>query len=78
MVTRLGRSLHQLADAVIEGNHTLAEAAKRVPNGVICLISALAFHGVTDQMPRRVWMAIGPKDWKPQIAYPPAHCAVRG
>lgn len=70
-VTRLGRGLYQLADAAPDGNHSLAEAAKRVPKGVICLVSALAFHGITDQMPRRVWIAIGPKDWKPQIDYPP-------
>ena len=61
-VTRLGRGLYQLADAAQEGNHSLAEAAKRVPKGVICLVSALAFHGITDQMPRRVWIAIGPKN----------------
>ena len=71
VVTKLGRGLYQLADASPEGNHSLAEAAKRVPKGVICLVSALAFHGITDQMPRRVWIAIGPKDWKPQIEYPP-------
>src|SRR5487761_1614929 len=71
IVTRLGRGLYQLADAPLEGNHSLAETAKRVPKGVICLVSALAFHGLTDQMPRRVWIAIGPKDWKPQIDYPP-------
>jgi predicted transcriptional regulator of viral defense system len=70
-VTKLGRGLYQLADAAPEGNHTLAEAAKRVPKGVVCLVSALAFHGITDQMPWRVWIAIGPKDWKPQIDYPP-------
>jgi predicted transcriptional regulator of viral defense system len=70
-VTKLGRGLYQLADVAPEGNHSLAEAAKRVPKGVICLVSALAFHGITDQMPRRVWIAIGPKDWKPQIDYPP-------
>jgi predicted transcriptional regulator of viral defense system len=71
IVTKLGRGLYQLADAAPEGNHTLAEVAKRVPKGVICLVSALAFHGITDQMPRRVWIAIGSKDWKPQIDYPP-------
>lgn len=71
IVTKLGRGLYQLADAAPEGNHTFAEAAKRVPKGVICLVSALAFHGITDQMPRRVWIAIGSKDWKPQIDYPP-------
>jgi predicted transcriptional regulator of viral defense system len=71
IVTRLGRGLYQLTDAPLEGNHSLAEAAKRVPRGVICLVSALAFHGLTDQMPRRVWVAIGPKDWKPRIDSPP-------
>ena len=43
----------------------------RVPRGIVCLVSALAFHGLTDQMPRHVWMAIGMKDWKPVIDYPP-------
>ena len=71
VVIRLGRGLYQLASAAAESNHSLAEAAKRVPKGVICLVSALAYHGITDQMPRRVWIAIGPKDWKPQIDYPP-------
>ncbi len=70
-VTKLGRGLYQLAGVALDGNHSLAEAAKRVPKGVICLVSALALHGITDQMPRRVWIAIGPKDWKPQIDYPP-------
>jgi predicted transcriptional regulator of viral defense system len=64
-VMRLSRGLYQLADAEIDANHDLAEAAKRVPNGVICLTSALAFHELTDQMPRKVWMAIGHKDWTP-------------
>ena len=72
IVTRLGRGLYQLPDATApDSNHTLAEAAKRVPKGVICLVSALAFHGITDQMPRRIWIAIGPKAWKSQIDYPP-------
>lgn len=42
-----------------------------MPKGVVCLVSALAFHGITDRMPRRVWIAIGSKDWKPQVDYPP-------
>jgi predicted transcriptional regulator of viral defense system len=67
LVTKLGRGLYQLAGATPEGNQSLAEAAKRVPKGVICLFSALAFHGITDQTPHRVWIAIGPKAWKPQI-----------
>lgn len=64
-VMRLSRGLYQLVDADIDANHDLAETAKRVPKGVVCLISALAYHELTDQMPRKVWMAIGHKDWKP-------------
>ena len=70
-VVRLARGLYQLPDAEIDANHSLAEAAKRVPKGVICLVSALAFHGLTDQLPRAVWMAIGAKDWAPKEGSPP-------
>ncbi|MEQ8399379.1 MAG: hypothetical protein RIE24_22755 [Silicimonas sp.] len=70
-VVRLSRGLDQLADAPLDANHSLAEAAKRVPKGVVCLLSALAFHGLTDQLPRAVWMAIGTKDWAPTSGTPP-------
>ena len=64
-VVRLGRGLYQLPDAPLDVNHSLAEAAKRVPKGVVCLTSALAFHELTDQLPRSVWLAIGKNDWSP-------------
>jgi predicted transcriptional regulator of viral defense system len=64
-VIRLSRGVYQLPDADMDPNHSLAQAAKRVPKGVVCLVSALAFHGLTDQLPPMVWMAIGPKDWAP-------------
>ena len=72
-VVRLARGLYQLPDAPLDANHTLAEAAKRVPKGVVCLVSALAFHGLTDQLPRAVWMAIGTKDWALKGGSPPIH-----
>ncbi len=65
-VIRLARGLYQLPDAPLEASHSLAEAAKRLPRGVVCLVSALAFHGLTDQLPKKVWMAIGRKDWAPR------------
>lgn len=68
---RVGRGLYQLPDAEADTNMTLAEVAKRVPNGIICMMSALAFHGLTDQLPRKVWIAIGAKDWAPKLDYPP-------
>jgi predicted transcriptional regulator of viral defense system len=65
-VLRLARGLYQLPDAELAANHSLAEVAKRVPKAVLCLVSALAFHGLTDQLPRHVWLAIGRKDWAPK------------
>lgn len=70
-VIRVSRGLYQLPEAAIDASVTLAEASKRVPKGTICLISALAYHGLTDQMPRKVWIAIGAKDWQPTVEYPP-------
>ncbi|MCJ8508062.1 type IV toxin-antitoxin system AbiEi family antitoxin domain-containing protein [Rhizobium lemnae] len=70
-VLRLARGLYQLPDAPLDAHHSLAEAAKRLPKGVVCLVSALAFHELTDQMPRHVWMAIGHKDWAPKMEVTP-------
>lgn len=70
-VVRLARGLYQLPDATLDVHHSLAEAAKRVPKGVVCLVSALAFHGLTVQVPRRVWIGIGRKAWAPQGGQPP-------
>ncbi|RVO49981.1 type IV toxin-antitoxin system AbiEi family antitoxin domain-containing protein [Sinorhizobium meliloti] len=72
-VLRLARGLYQLSDAPLDANHSLAEAAKRVPKGVVCLVSALAFHGLTDQLPRQIWLAIGQKDWAPKSDGTPIH-----
>ena len=74
-VVRLARGLYQLPDASLDAQQTLAEAARMIPKGVICLVSALAFHGLTDHMPPKVWIAIGRKDWRPRITYPPIHIA---
>ena len=69
-ILRLGRGLYSLPDSTPDTHETLIEVAKRAPKVVICLTSALAFHGLTDQLPRRVWIAIGSKDWEPKITYP--------
>jgi predicted transcriptional regulator of viral defense system len=74
-IVRLARGLYQLPDAPLDVQQSLAEAARMVPNGVICLASALAFHGLTDQMPPKVWIAIGRKDWRPRVTYPPIRIA---
>lgn len=70
-LVRIGRGLYQDPDAEIDTDLTLAEIAKRIPRGVIAMVSALAWHGLTDQMPRRTWVAIGRSDWSPVPGYPP-------
>lgn len=70
-IDRIARGLYQSHGADIDIDQNLAEIAKRVPKGVIAMVSALAFHGLTDQMPRRIWVAIGTSDWAPAIDYPP-------
>ncbi len=70
-VIRPSRGLYELADAEFHLSHGLAEIAKRVPKGVICLISALQFHEITLQNSSSVWVAIGERDRKPNISYPP-------
>lgn len=70
-LTRVTRGLYQLADAEVTAPHDLAEVAKLVPKGVICLVSALQFHELTLQIPRRVWLAIGSRARKPKFGYPP-------
>ena len=70
-LVRISRGLYQRAGADIDSEQALAEASKLVPKGVIAMVSALAFHELTDQMPRKVWVAISTKDWAPAPAYPP-------
>ena len=69
-IERIGRGLYHLPGRSTDANHDLAVVAKAVPSGVICLVSALAFHELTDTIPARVWIAVGPKDRKPALAYP--------
>jgi predicted transcriptional regulator of viral defense system len=70
-LTRISRGLYQRAGSEVDSSQALAEAAKRVPKGIIAMVSALAFHGLTDQMPRKIWVAISAKDWAPTPSYPP-------
>jgi predicted transcriptional regulator of viral defense system len=70
LIERVGRGLYAWPDADLGENQTLAEAARQVPKGVICLLSALRFHGLTTQAPHEVWMALSPKAWLPRVEHP--------
>jgi predicted transcriptional regulator of viral defense system len=71
LLTRTGRGLYVATDASPTENRTLAEACKRVPHGVVCLLSALRFHQLTTQLPFEVWLAIDRRARRPEAAQPP-------
>ncbi|MEI2725665.1 MAG: type IV toxin-antitoxin system AbiEi family antitoxin domain-containing protein [Verrucomicrobiota bacterium] len=68
---KTGRGLYVVAGATLTENHSLAEAAKLSPKGVICLLSALRFHGLTTENPAEVWIAI-PRGARPPKSGAPA------
>jgi predicted transcriptional regulator of viral defense system len=68
---RPSRGIYVLADAEVGESHSLAEACKRVPQGTVCLLSALQLHELTTQIPHEVWLAIDVKARSPKVDYPP-------
>lgn len=68
---RVGRGLYGLPERTVSSNGALAEIARRVPKGVVCLLSALRYHELTTQAPFEIWVAIENKAAKPKIDYPP-------
>ena len=57
-LVRLVRGLYRLAAAEEFSNPDLAVVAVKAPNAVVCLVSALAYHGITTQIPRAVQLAV--------------------
>src|ERR1700691_5231804 len=67
LLERAGRGLYRPPGAEITEHHTLAEVGKRIPHGIVCLISALRFHRLTSQSPHEVWLALDHKAWRPHL-----------
>jgi predicted transcriptional regulator of viral defense system len=68
---RVNRGLYGLTGREVSAHRSLAEVARKVPKGVVCLLSALRFHGITTQAPFEVWLAIENKSLAPKLDYPP-------
>lgn len=71
LVERQGRGIYVAAGHPYTEKHGLAQVAKRVPNAVMCLLTALRFHEITAQNPFEVWIALPEKARRPRLEYPP-------
>jgi predicted transcriptional regulator of viral defense system len=58
LLLKSGRGMYTFIDAELTEYHSLAAVSQRLPHGVICLLSALQFHGIGTQLPFEVWLAI--------------------
>jgi predicted transcriptional regulator of viral defense system len=70
-IVQLGRGLYRLAEAPETEQLDLITVAAKVPDGVICLISALSFHGITTEVPHEVYLAVRHGKEQPRLDYPP-------
>lgn len=66
-IERRGRGLYVPAGAAFSEHEMLALASARVPHAVVCLLSALRFHGLTMQNPAEIWLALDRKARAPSV-----------
>lgn len=70
LLTRTGRGLYVVAGMPQTAHLGLVQAAKAIPKGVICLLSALRFYEIGTQTPHEVWVAIDQRGAQPHLTYP--------
>lgn len=73
LLERLARGLYRLAELPPLSDPDLVTVARKIPHGVICLISALHFHDITGQIPHTVSVAIRRGTEPPRLQFPPTH-----
>jgi len=71
LLEKIAVGLYTLPEMLVTENSHLAEVAKRLPHAVVCLISALSYHGITTQIPHDIWLTIPRGSWRPDVEYPP-------
>lgn len=70
-IERVGRGRYRPAGAELTEHYGLALTAVAVPRGVVCLLSALVFHGIGTQSPSEVWVAVDRRARAPRVDWPP-------
>lgn len=67
-IQRVSRGIYRLHDAPLSELETIAAVSKRIPDAIVCLLTALHIHGIGTQAPRDVWIALDRKARKPQAS----------
>jgi predicted transcriptional regulator of viral defense system len=70
-IIKVKNGLYRLADTPVISNQSFVDIARAVPEGVICLLSALSYYELTTFNPSIISVAIHRKSWRPKIEYPP-------
>lgn len=68
---RIARGLYRSPEHAPTEHHSLAVVGAVVPQGIVCLLTALQFHGIGTQLPSEVWLAIDRRARRPALRYPP-------
>ncbi len=68
---RVARGLYRVSGLAVTEHHGLVLAARAAPRGVVCLLSALSFHGIGTEVPFQVWLAIDRGARAPLLRQPP-------
>ena len=71
LLQRVGRGLYAIPDRAVSEHGVLSEVARKHPQAIVCLLSALRLHELTTQSPFEVWLAIPNKARAPKMDYPP-------
>ena len=70
VLEQVDRGLYRLVEAPATELSSLAEVAKRVPHAIVCLLSALQVHALTNESPHAVWVLIDRRARMPKLTYP--------
>ncbi len=71
IIIKVKNGLYRLRDTPVISNQSFIDLARAVPEGVVCLLSALSYYELTTFNPSIISMAIRHKAWRPKIKYPP-------
>jgi predicted transcriptional regulator of viral defense system len=70
-IERVARGLYRLSDSPLPSYSDYAILTKKIPNGIICLISSLSYFQITTQVAHEIHIALEKKSKLPLIEYPP-------